>query len=276
VSGVVSAKSRVFALLGDPVSHSLSPRIHNAAMQALGCDGIYAALRCSAVDCAALLPALARAGGGGNVTIPHKRVAADAVESRTEAVIRTHACNTFWFERGLLCGDNTDVAGFRGALQHAFGSIANARVLLLGAGGAARAVLAGLLEEGVDSIDVITRTTSRIAELIALTGNQRTRVGAAHESSAQQADLVINATPLGLHSDDPAPFPLELLRDDSRVFDLVYRQGGTQWVLDAQRRGLQAADGTEMLVRQAGAAFEHWWHLDAPLDVMREALRVGS
>jgi shikimate dehydrogenase len=120
-------------LLGDPVSHSLSPRIQNAAMASQGIDAVYGALRCSSDDCKRLLPGLARANGGGNVTVPHKAVAALVVEQPSDIVQRTGACNTFWLEHGKICGDNTDVVGLRRTLNEFVGQLKGARVALLGA-----------------------------------------------------------------------------------------------------------------------------------------------
>ena len=133
----ITAATRPFVLLGDPVSHSLSPRIHNAAFRACGVDGVYVAIRCSPADAGALLRAIAHGGGGGNVTLPHKILAAGVLDRQTSAVTRTGACNTFWSEDGLVCGDNTDVEGFRRALDGFVPASAGSRVLLIGAGGAA-------------------------------------------------------------------------------------------------------------------------------------------
>ena len=109
---VPGATTRLFLLLGDPVEHSLSPRFQNAAIRAAGIDATYAALRCDAQSVPHLIRALGRAGGGGNVTVPHKTIAAQCIERPTDAVTRTGACNTFWGDEGVVCGDNTDVAGF--------------------------------------------------------------------------------------------------------------------------------------------------------------------
>src|SRR5690606_25709966 len=135
--------------LGNPVAHSLSPRFQNAAFAAAGVDGVYIALRCEAEAVPGLMTGIARAGGAGNVTVPHKALAARLVDRATDAVRRTSACNTFWLEDGRIHGDNTDVAGVRSAMERLTGSVAGARVLLLGAGGAARAAVCALLDERV-------------------------------------------------------------------------------------------------------------------------------
>ena len=119
MSPAPSSSTRVLALLGDPVLHSLSPAFQNAALRATGRDALYVALRCGGPDLPGLLRGLARAGGGGNVTVPHKGAAAEVVEEVTEAVQETGACNTFWLENGRIRGDNTDVAGFGEWVGHA-------------------------------------------------------------------------------------------------------------------------------------------------------------
>ena len=137
----LTARTRVFAILGDPIEHSLSPVIQNAAFREAGVDGVYVALHCDAEGMVGFMSGLGGAGGGGNVTLPHKEKAASVLDKASEAVRRTGACNTFWGENGKLCGDNTDVEGFGRALRYFLGDgPAGYRVLLLGAGGAARAV----------------------------------------------------------------------------------------------------------------------------------------
>jgi shikimate dehydrogenase len=267
-----TAATRVIALLGDPVSHSFSPALHNAAMQALHLDGVYVALRCSSADCSPLLHALARAGGAGNVTIPHKQIAAQAVDVRTTAVERTGACNTFWLEDGRVHGDNTDVEGFRRTVQDFLGNTAGARVLLLGGGGAARAIVVALADARVAAIDVVTRRAAQFDELKALvhdpTPTLRDVTGV-----RDRYDFIVHATPLGLHPDDPMPVDPEHLHGTPAVIDLVYRAGGTAWVHGARAAGVRAIDGLEMLIHQAAGSFERWWHRPAPIEPMRAAIR---
>ncbi len=267
----ITAATRLITLLGDPVAHSLSPRLHNAALRALNLDAVYVALRCSSADCGPLLLAVARAGGAGNVTIPHKQIAAAVLELPSAAVQRTGACNTFWFDNGRIAGDNTDVQGFRQALRNFRGDVAGACVLLLGAGGAALAVLAALADENVERVDVVARNRDRFTQLSALAAGAGLALNLAERISGR-ADLIINATPLGLHDDDPVPFPLDQIADGTAVFDLVYHPGETAWVRAARARGLPAIDGKEMLLHQAALSFAHWWSRDAPIDEMRRAL----
>jgi shikimate dehydrogenase len=266
--------TRLIALLGDPVDHSLSPRIQNAAICAAGHDAVYLALRCDAASVAGLLTAIASAGGGGNVTIPHKERAAAALEVATRDVERTGACNTFWLEGGKVHGDNTDVAGFGAAARALIGAPAGARVLVLGAGGAASAVVAALLDARADAIHLLARTPDRAR---ALTGRQdpgerRVRVVDMAAIRREGYDLVVNATPLGLEPDDPLPLDLERPARVGAILDLAYRPGGTMWVRSALDRDTKAADGTEMLLQQAALAFQRWFGTAPDLDVMRSAL----
>ncbi|MDX1567506.1 MAG: shikimate dehydrogenase [Longimicrobiales bacterium] len=270
----VTAHTRVLCLLGDPVEHSLSPVMQNAAILETGVDGVYVALRCDDEQVPSLMTALARAGGAGNVTLPHKERAATVVDVPSDAVRRTGACNTFWGVDGKIHGDNTDVEGFQRALQ-AFlqEEPAGSRVLVLGAGGAARAILVGLLDDGVDEVLLLNRTVERARAVARRIGGERVRVAPGPSAvEGESFDLVVNATRLGLSPDDPLPLDLDGVGDLGAVMDLVYGEGGTPLVRIARERGIPATDGAEMLVRQGAVSFERWWERHAPVDVMRRAL----
>ena len=196
-----TAKTRLLTLLGDPILHSKSPEIQNRAFEAAGVDGVYVALQCKEEDLEGFMVSIARSGGGGNITLPHKEKAAAIVEIASEAVVQTGACNTFWGdERGRIHGDNTDVDGFRSALSFFIGSVPSGiRVLLLGGGGAARASLLGLIDEGADEIVIFNRTPERARSMSRRIGGERTRViPVLEEIEGEDFDLVINATRLGL------------------------------------------------------------------------------
>jgi shikimate dehydrogenase len=278
VSGTVGAATRVIALLGDPVAHSVSPLLHNAAIRALGLDAVYVALRCPADDATVLLRALAHAGGAGNITLPHKQAAFRGVDRHTAAAEATGAVNTFWLAEGAVWGDNTDVEGFNAAVRMLLGrSAAGARVLLIGAGGAARAVVHALASHGAERIVILNRGPERARELAHRFGQARTHievVAAAAEIGAVGFDLAVNATSLGLHAADPLPLDPAAAPPIEAALDLVYGPGGeTRWVRALRAHGIPAADGTEMLLQQGAAAFRRWWQLEPPLDAMRAALR---
>ena len=267
----LTAATRTFALLGNPVSHTLSPVIQNAALQAEKLDAVYVALACAEDDVASVMRSLA----GGNVSIPHKGVAARAVDRATSRVQRTDACNTFWSDGKRLYGDNTDVIGFSVALRRLLPDPAGARVLIVGAGGAARAAVYALLEDDVDQIVVLARHRSRRAEIERVAGRRVRRIDVVGSEKAvhnQGFDLVVNATPLGLKPRDAFPLKLEKLAGVRAVFDMVYKPEGTAWSRRAAASGIPAIDGTEMLLQQAAAAFEIWWDIDAPIEAMRAAI----
>lgn len=271
----ISPTTRLVVLLGDPVAHSLSPRLQNAAMRAASLDAVYMAVRCAPDRIEGLVRGIAEGGGAGNVTIPHKAAAANLLDAPARAVERTGACNTFWLEDGRLHGDNTDVEGFDAAARRLIGSPAGARVLLLGAGGAARAAALALLDARADAIHIVNRTAHRAEAVRDHLDPQRRRIVVLDPAAPLQRegyDLVVNATPAGLAPDDPPPLNLQRPARIGAVLDLAYRPGGTPWVRDARARGIPAADGTDMLLFQGAAAFRLWFGRPADLDAMRAAL----
>jgi shikimate dehydrogenase len=271
----VTARTRVLTLLGDPVAHSASPQIQNAAFAEAGVDGVYVAVRCAAEDLSGFMHGLARAGGGGNITLPHKEKAAAVVDVPSEAVRRTGACNTFWGVDGRVHGDNTDVDGFRRAVRvFVDGPVTGIRVLVLGAGGAARAALLGLLDEGAGEVLIYNRTAERARAVARRIGGERARVVPVIQGlDGEGFDLVVNTTRLGLEPGDPPPIDLARLSRAGAAMDLVYGHEKTPFVRSAERLGIRSTDGMEMLVQQAAASFERWWNRPAPIDVMRAAVR---
>jgi shikimate dehydrogenase len=250
--------------------------MQNAAFRAAGVDGVYRAVACDADAFPAIMRRLARAGGG-NVTVPHKELAASLLDRAAHAVARTGACNTFWGEDDALAGDNTDVAGFAAAVRALVGPPRDARVLLAGAGGAARAAVVSMMDEGADAIVVWNRSRERAEALRAALDPEGTRVRVVADPEAGGSyDLLVNATPLGLRSDDPLPIPPSLFRRGTALLDMTYAAGGTtRLVRAAADAGLHAADGLEMLLHQGAAAFQRWWGREAPLDAMRQALTAA-
>lgn len=271
----IDARTRLVALLGDPVSHSLSPVIQNAAFRAAGVPGVYLALRTGAESLEQMMRGIAGGGGAGNVTVPHKEAAVAVLDQATDAVRRTGACNTFWSESGEMWGDNTDVSGFRAAAAALMGgSPRGSRVLLIGAGGAARAVLAALEDDGAGEVVILNRSPERAAALLAHFEAGPLRLSLARGGGGLEGarfDLVVNATSLGLRPEDPLPIPAEAV-GGAAALDLVYSLGGTPWTRALLAAGVPTADGIEMLIRQGAEAFERWWDVPAPLDAMRAAL----
>ena len=261
-----------YAVLGDSVAHSLSPAIHNAAFRAAGVNAVYVARRVSAEECGPVLRALALGGGGGNVTVPHKERVLPFLDRRTDAVAATGACNTFWARDGQVWGDNTDVEGFLGTWKKAVvGRTDGLEVLVLGAGGAARAVLHALLgSPGVSRVLVWNRTGGRA---MALVGRFRdSRLCLASEWCETAPAVVVNATSVGLDG-GTAPIDLRGLEAPPRwVIDLVYGREPTLLCRQAAEMGVAAVDGREMLVCQAEASYVRWFGQSPPRGVMTRAL----
>ncbi|HEY3279212.1 MAG TPA: shikimate dehydrogenase [Gemmatimonadales bacterium] len=265
------ASTRLLAILGDPVAHSLSPAMHNAACRALGIDAQYLALHVPAPALGTVLQALAATGGAGNVTVPHKEAVERSVARKTDVCARAGACNTFWTEDGALVGDNTDVAGIGAALS-ALGQNGGkgGRWLVIGTGGSARAVAIAAVDAGA-ALWVRSRHPDRARQFAQWAAGAGARVEPAHGPT--KVDAVINATPLGLAEGDPLPIDPKDLPGVRVALDLVYARGETRWVRMLRARGVAAADGRDVLVHQGAAAFSRFFPgFVAPVEVMRAAV----
>ena len=268
----MSARPSRLVLLGHPVAHSLSPLLQNAALRRAGIPLEYAAIDVPPERLASTLDGLAREGAAGNVTIPHKAAVAARCSRLTPLAERVGAVNTFWVEDGLLRGDSTDVGGFEAAVRLLLGRApSDARIALLGAGGAAAAVLAAAERWDATSVAVVARTASR-AETLARRFPTVARATARLEDALDGATLVVNATPAGMQ-DDTLPTSPDALPPGAAVLDLVYRRGETAWVRAARARGHVARDGLEMLVEQGALAFSRWLDVEPDRETMRAALR---
>ncbi len=268
------ADTRVIALLGDPVDHSLSPRFQNVAIREAGIDAVYVALRCAATFDGLLL-GIARAGGAGNITIPHKTRAPSLLDVATPSVEKTGACNTFWLEDGRIHGDNTDVDGFEGAVRSLIGAPTGARALVLGAGGAARAAVMALLRGRADAVHVLNRTPDRARSLQEALDPAGRRVAVVESPRAVRRegyDLVVNATPLGLKPDDPAPLDVTSPVRVGAVLDMTYGVRPSVLLASALAAEIPAVDGREMLLQQGAASFRRWFAREPDLERMRAAL----
>jgi shikimate dehydrogenase len=254
-------------VLGHPVAHSRSPAMHNAAFEALGLDWRYVKLPVPPELFAETVRALPGSGyRGANVTIPHKLAALAVADSATEAARAVGAANTLTFaDGGAIEADNTDAGGFIAALGE---QPAGRRALVLGAGGAARAVVWALVEAGAAEVSVWNRTPGRAEDLAAALGARAVR-------RPEAADIVVNATSVGLHDDDASALPLEGMEAPEAAVELVYRgdQSATPFAAWALRGGSRLVDGLEILVRQGALSFTLWTGREAPLEAMRSAAR---
>lgn len=261
----MSSTSRTFALLGDPVVHSLSPLMHAAAFDALGVHAAYHTVRCGVAELPALLPAFARTGGG-NITHPLKQVVMPALDEARGAAKLLGTCNTFWAEDDRVIGDNTDVAGITAATEEL--GIAAGPWLVLGTGGSARAAALAAAQRGAP-LSVRSRDPARAA---AFSRWASVVLGAA-VATVQECVLIVNTTPLGLRDSDALPPLLAAAPRAAAALDLNYRHGETAWVRAARDAGLRAADGRGVLVAQGAASLGHWFPgVAAPIDVMRRAV----
>ena len=258
-------------VLGHPVAHSRSPAMHNAAFRALGLDWRYLKLPVPPALFAETARALPGTGyRGANVTIPHKIAALSVADTATAAARGVGAANTLSFAAdGAIEADNTDAGGFLDALGE---SPRGRRALVLGAGGAGRAVAWALREEGAAEVLIWNRTPERASELAR-------ELGLEPVSAPRSADIVVNATSVGLEAAHAAEAvrALGLARLDAPAVavDLVYAEQPTPVVAWAERVGARVIDGLEVLVRQGARSFARWTGEEAPLDLMRAAARAG-
>ena len=268
-------------LLGDPVAHSVSPAMHNAAFRALGLPGHYTTRHVPPERLAEAVTELRHEEyRGANVTIPHKEAALSLVDDVAPDAAAIGAVNTIVRDGTRLHGDNTDAAGLLAALEGDLGIVPyGVRILLLGAGGAARAAAAALLSHGPASLTIYNRDRARAERLAtAMDARYGGRVRAASHAEAlvegADVDLIVNATSAGL---DGVSLPLSGLqpRPGAALYDMVYTPTPTPLMRELAARGTTVADGLSMLVAQAVASFALWTGQTPSTDVMRAAARAA-
>ena len=264
--------TRVAALIGNPVRHSLSPAIHNAAFEAVGIDWVYTSFEVARGGGASALDAMRTLNlAGMSVTMPLKAEVAAAADIVDSDVAALGAANCIVpVGDGKLKAANTDVVGFLSGLKHDVGITPEGRnVVLIGAGGAARAVSWGLAAAGASKVSVVNRTRSA-AEVTASLAGSAGSVGSIED--VRYADIVVNATSVGMGADKHMPCDPSLLRAGQIVVDLIYSPPKTVWLQALHACGVDAYNGLSMLVFQAAAAFKMWTGIDGPVDVMCEAV----
>jgi shikimate dehydrogenase len=304
----ISASTALVGVLGDPVRHSLSPAMHNAALRELGLDWVYLALPVQAGDLEVVVRALEALDCRGlNVTLPHKRAVAALAAELTPLARRVGAVNTLVRrDAGGWLGTNTDVTGFLAPLRAGSGggsqplpALEGGQALVLGCGGSARAVVAGLVELGVEGIQLAGRRPEALAafqadcsawapQLTPLIWPGASAGPGEWRQALARADLVVNTTPLGMAAasprgeDDPgascplAPDDLDALRPGGLVYDLIYTPRPSRLLREIRQRGCIGIDGLEMLVQQGAAALGLWIAgalepADVPVAAMRRA-----
>ena len=269
------------AVFGDPIAHSKSPSMHNAALEKCGIAARYTRLHIHAGELAQALRLLPRQNfAGANLTIPHKAAALPLMGNVDEHARRIGAINTVVVEGEKLTGFNTDGPGFARAIRDDFGvELRDLRVLLLGAGGGAgRAIAVQCALEKCEHLVLANRTLEKAQAL----ADELSRGFASIEAIPLQldaltrrmhaVDLVINATALGMQPSDPSPIPRESLRPQLLVYDTIYTAHRTPLLRAADEAGARGANGLSMLLHQGALAFEIWFHRPAPVEAMRAAL----
>jgi len=247
-----------YAVFGNPIAHSRSPLIHAAFATQTGQDMTYEAILAPLEGFVAAIDAFRAAGGrGGNVTVPFKEQAFQLCEPSARAR-EAGAANTLWFSEGRIHGDNTDGAGLIADLVGNLGfALAGKRVLLMGAGGAARGVLGPLLRAGIEGLVIANRTPEKAVALARqFAGSQAEPAGCAYDAVGQGFDLVINATAASLAGELP-PLPEAVFASGALAYDMMYGRD-TPFLAFARARGCAVADGAGMLVEQAAEAFWLW------------------
>jgi shikimate dehydrogenase len=266
---VITGATRVAAVIGHPVRHSLSPALHNAAFQQLGVDWVYTAFEVMPGGAQAAIDAMRVLGLGGlSVTMPHKEMVADAVDSLDPAAAALRSVNTVVPQAdGLLMGYSTDGAGFVASLAAAGVQVHGRTVCVLGAGAAARAIVDALARAGAARIAVLNRTFSSAQQAVELAGDVGV-LGVA--SDVREAQIVVNATSIGMGSQD-LPFDVAALHAGQVVADIVYHPRDTALLQAARAAGAMAVDGLGMLVHQAALQQQLWHGLVPDVTVMAAA-----
>jgi shikimate dehydrogenase len=284
----LTARTRVVGVIGDPIEHSLSPLMHNAAFRALGLSWAYLAFRVPPPEVAAAVRAVRALGLAGlNVTIPHKEAVLQHVDRLSARAQICRAVNTIVHRKGRLIGDNTDVLGLERDWSELGVPSRMSQAVVVGAGGSARAAIVALGPRA-RRVVIAARRPERARLLVRQLGRHvRAELVAAHldeldprtshaGSWLSDARLVVNATPLGMHDETFAPLAYGATPSECLFYDLVYTKQATPFLKAARKARRRGANGLGMLLHQGAAAFALWTGIEPPLDVMRRALRSSA
>jgi shikimate dehydrogenase len=285
---MISAKTKICGLIGDPVEHSVSPAMHNAAFSSLGLDYIYLPLRVARDNLAKAIDGLKVLNIRGlNVTIPHKVAVIPLLDEMEPLAEKIGAVNTIVNDKGRLKGHNTDAGGFLKALLERGVEPRGKKVVVLGAGGASRAISFTLAERGAEIVilnrklemDWAVKLASSISQLSTKEVKALELNNENLSSVLEAADVLVNATSVGMSpNSNNSPLPARLLKPELVVFDVVYNPLKTRLLAEAEAAGAETISGIDMLVWQGALAFELWTGARAPIDIMKtkaiEALKV--
>ncbi|MDD4600421.1 Shikimate dehydrogenase (NADP(+)) [bioreactor metagenome] len=274
---MISGKTKLVGLIGHPVEHSISPAIHNSAFAAHGLDYAYLPLPVEPANLAAAIAGIkALSFAGANVTIPFKVDVMPYLDEIDSTARFIGAVNTIVIKNGKSIGYNTDAEGFIKSLQQKAIVIKNRNAVLLGAGGAARAVVCGLIGYGVSQITVLARNRDKAEQFAQSFENPTIFGGAWDNDTAKKAmrscHILINCTPLGMHPmiDNAPPLDWDNVASNAAVCDLIYNPTTTKFLATAAQSGYRTLNGEGMLVEQAALAFKLWTGQEAPRNVMYE------
>jgi shikimate dehydrogenase len=274
---IITGKTKLLGIIGDPIEHSLSPVMHNAAIKALGVDYVYIPLGLKTEN---LAKAIATFGAinleGFNVTIPHKQTVMQFLQEISPLAQRVGATNTVWANQQGWNGTNTDVHGFLAPLKQLEREWSKIKPLVLGCGGAARAVVEGLSGLGCQEIRVVGRNLTKLNQLQSEWSQVRVYQWSELRELIAESELLVNTTPLGMYPNlEQSPLDddlVKLIQPGAIAYDLIYTPRPTRWLVESQKQGTVIIDGLEMLINQGAIALEIWLQRPAPVDIMRQAL----
>lgn len=268
---------KTYCIIGDPVQHSLSPLMQNAAFSALGIKSTYISFRVPSKDLKPSIESLKSIGiAGFNVTIPHKMSILQYIDELDDTASKSNAVNTVINDTGKLIGYNTDIYGFIQPLYRRNINFKGKKVLIIGAGGAAYAIVTALsYEKGIEEIRVVNRSSHNASKLV----EHALKLGLnTHKEDfenlcklALQSDLIINSTSIGLNNES-SPIERNYINPNSIVYDIVYKPIDTDLIRKAKEVNAKVVYGYEMLIAQGAQAFKIWTGCDAPIDAMKKAL----
>ncbi len=281
---LITGTTKLLGVIGDPIEHSLSPVMHNAAIASLGVDYVYLAIPVKTADLSIAIAGFNAIGlQGFSITIPHKQAILSFLTEVSSVAKVVGAVNTVWRTDAGWSGTNTDVEGFIAPLQAYNRDWSQTMPLILGHGGAARAVVVGLTQLGCTEIHIVGRDVQRLSQF------QQSWVDAPLPITINvhrweqlpelmpKADLVVNTTPVGMYPNvEQSPLDnaaMQKLKEGAIAYDLIYTPNPTQFLQQAQQQGAIAIDGLEMLVQQGAAALKIWLGQTPPVDIMRQSLQ---
>ncbi|EHQ88066.1 shikimate dehydrogenase [Desulfosporosinus youngiae] len=266
-----------YAVIGDPIQHSLSPDMHNAGYQALGVDAFYQRFQVKADRLGEAVQGLHALGfSGWNVTLPHKEAILALLDTLTPQAERAGAVNTVKIHEGQMIGHNTDGDGFVRSVQEELNGFQGKKAVLLGAGGAGKGIALALAEQGM-KLHILNRTPEKaneLARIIQREGGMATAGEFAPGDWLKDVDLLVQTTSIGLHK-EPFPFSLEGISKQALVVDIIFNPMETLFLIEAKQLGCRTQNGLRMLLYQGALAWEFWFGGQAPIEEMRQALKHG-